>query len=252
MPKTVKNRRHACCPTKIHILGFWWKPLQLVVPKIWCRCRRCDIDGKSVTYLARCWLVSYPFDINGAGTLQFINPPFILIVSYSILHYWASTQISLDCVALYGISTAYSYQKMGLSAEAIIGLVALVVTCSPTSLLVYSWFSRRNRGSQGRGLTSQHLLSSERSSNTRAEIANQDSKVQQLGRGQSIPRCPIKGISPQSDKTVVLNYGLYIFGGLILIGTLLTVATHSRSHIFSHWVSMSCLTKGSYDQLSTI
>ncbi|KFY17272.1 hypothetical protein V491_05048 [Pseudogymnoascus sp. VKM F-3775] len=96
---------------------------------------------------------------------------------------------------------------MELSAEAIIGLVTLFVTCSPTALLVYSWFSRRNGGSQGRGLTSQHSLSNTgRSPNTHTGVTPQDSQVQQRGSVQSIPRYPIEGTSPQLGKALLRNY----------------------------------------------
>lgn len=84
----------------------------------------------------------------------------------------------------------------------------------PTALLVYSWFSRRNGGSQGRGLTSQHSLGSAgRSPNTHTDIAPQDSQDQQRGSVQSIPRYPIEGTSPQLGKALLRNYGLYTCGG---------------------------------------
>ncbi|KFX89644.1 hypothetical protein V490_06897 [Pseudogymnoascus sp. VKM F-3557] len=46
---------------------------------------------------------------------------------------------------------------MGISAEAIIGLVALFVTCPPSALLIYSWAIRRQRSDQERGMTPQSL-----------------------------------------------------------------------------------------------
>lgn len=43
--------------------------------------------------------------------------------------------------------------KMGLSPEAIIGLVTLFVTCSPFALLLYSWICRRKKKAQETGMT---------------------------------------------------------------------------------------------------
>ena len=48
--------------------------------------------------------------------------------------------------------------KMAISAEAIIGLVALFVTCPPSALLIYSWAIRRQRSNQEIGTTPQGLV----------------------------------------------------------------------------------------------
>jgi hypothetical protein len=41
---------------------------------------------------------------------------------------------------------------MGLSPEAIIGLVTLFVTCAPPTLLVMGWITRRRKTRRGNGL----------------------------------------------------------------------------------------------------
>ncbi|KFX95378.1 hypothetical protein O988_05814 [Pseudogymnoascus sp. VKM F-3808] len=80
---------------------------------------------------------------------------------------------------------------MGISAEAIIGLVALFVTFPPSALLIYSWASRRQRSNQEIGSAPERSL------------------VPRRGSFRSIPEYAMAGISPQDGETALWNYGPY-------------------------------------------
>lgn len=124
----------------------------------------CDFDGKFATCLRQCFVAAYVLEHNGVGRVQFINPPLTHLISHSIpLHKLVDIHILTlrwRCVVYL---RHFPSTRMELSAEAIIGLVALFVTCPPSALLIYSWVRRRQRSTQEGGLFFSHPVTDARS-----------------------------------------------------------------------------------------
>jgi hypothetical protein len=96
---------------------------------------------------------------------------------------------------------------MGLSPEAIIGLVTLFVTCPPSALLVYSWICRRKRNTRSIGLTLQVLINTARCLCIPIGTL-QSSQIQPRQRGTSTLDHVIIGTDSQESEAILWNYSL--------------------------------------------